>query len=354
MGQKAQVGGRACRYGDMDPDAPAAPRCPTCGTGIQPHWDWCHFCGYDPDHLKPAGWIPGVEPRAEPEPTGRRNKRAARNGEKRSNRKAEKGRKGAKQAATAREPVTAGVVPVAAGLAPSPPPPSIVAAPIPVVDEDTVDIASMLDPFVLHDDDEPARPPRRSSIPPLVIESTPARPNARPVVPTADVFHVKPAAIELGVAAVLALVGLGAAYLGITGIIQVAEGASTTMLDNISTVFFILLCSVAAFAALAQARALLRQSVELTPTELTVHNRFGRVRRVARNEIHALRMSERQYPTPKGLTSDLSVPYVQLTDGSGIWLDALGARNPNASPTDEQQSMYDRLAASLASTGTRL
>ena len=58
MGQKAQVGGPACRYGVMDPDVSAAPRCPTCGTGIQPHWDWCHFCGYDPDHLKPWDWRP--------------------------------------------------------------------------------------------------------------------------------------------------------------------------------------------------------------------------------------------------------------------------------------------------------
>jgi len=354
MGQKAQVGDPACRYGVMDPDVPAAPRCPTCGTGIQPHWDWCHFCGYDPDHLKPAGWLPGMEPRAEPEPTGRRHKRAGRNEEKRSNRKADKSRKAAKQAAkaSARQPVAAGVVPGAAGSAQNLPPVAT-AAPMPVVDEDTVDIASMLDPFVLHDD-EPAPAPRRSSIPPLVIEATPARPNgARPVLPTTVVFHVKPAAVELGLAAVLGLVGIGAAYLGVTGIIQVAEGASTTMLDNVATVFFILLCSVAAFAALAQARALLRQSVELTPTEMAVHNRFGRVRRVPRNEIHALRMSERQYPTPKGVTG-LEVPYVQLTDGSGIWLDALGSRNPTASPTAEQQAMYDQLAAALASTGTRL
>jgi hypothetical protein len=228
-------------------------------------------------------------------------------------------------------------------------------APAPV-DDDTVDIASMLDPFVLHDDEPAPTPaPRPSSLPPLVIEATPARPGAaRPVVPASEAFHVKPAAIELGLAGLLALVGVGAGYLGVTGIIQVAEGASTTMLDNVATVFFILLCSVAAFAAIVQARALLHQSVELTPDELTVHNRFGRTRRVPRNEIHAMRMSERQYPTPKGLMGGLEVPYVQLTDGSGIWLDALGSRNPTASPTAEQQSMYDRLAAALATTGTRI
>jgi hypothetical protein len=34
------------------------PLCPECGTGIQPDWDWCHGCGFDPDHLRPVGWMP--------------------------------------------------------------------------------------------------------------------------------------------------------------------------------------------------------------------------------------------------------------------------------------------------------
>ena len=34
------------------------PPCPKCGTEVQPSWDWCHACGYDPAGLKPA------EPRA--------------------------------------------------------------------------------------------------------------------------------------------------------------------------------------------------------------------------------------------------------------------------------------------------
>ena len=220
-----------------------------------------------------------------------------------------------------------------------------------VKDDSNVDIASMLDPFVSHDDDPaPARP--RPSIPPLVIESTPARPTINTA--SEQVFHVSPAPIEVGLAAILVLIGLGVGYLAVTSIIQVAEGASTTILDNVATVFFILLCAVIAFAAVAQARALMGQKVVLTPGDMTVHNRFGRVRRVPRNEIHQLRMSERQYPTPKGLTTALDVPYVQLTDGSGIWLDALGSRNPSSTPTDEQKALYERLSAALASTGTRL
>ncbi len=35
--------------------------CPQCGCEIQPSWDWCHGCGFDPEGLKPPGWH---EPRA--------------------------------------------------------------------------------------------------------------------------------------------------------------------------------------------------------------------------------------------------------------------------------------------------
>jgi hypothetical protein len=35
------------------------PECPDCRTPVQPTWDWCMACGYDPEWLKPAGWKPG-------------------------------------------------------------------------------------------------------------------------------------------------------------------------------------------------------------------------------------------------------------------------------------------------------
>ena len=37
---------------------PIAPVCTNCGTYVQPDWDWCMACGFDPSHLKPAGWKP--------------------------------------------------------------------------------------------------------------------------------------------------------------------------------------------------------------------------------------------------------------------------------------------------------
>ena len=36
------------------------PRCPECRTAVQPTWDWCMACGYDPEWLKPADWAPGL------------------------------------------------------------------------------------------------------------------------------------------------------------------------------------------------------------------------------------------------------------------------------------------------------
>lgn len=41
-----------------------APGCPECDAVVEPSWDWCQSCGWDPDGLKPDGWEPAVE--AEP------------------------------------------------------------------------------------------------------------------------------------------------------------------------------------------------------------------------------------------------------------------------------------------------
>src|SRR5690349_11676996 len=49
-----------------DPDveeilmASEQPQCPDCSGPIGADWDWCHHCGYDPDHLKPWDWQPGM------------------------------------------------------------------------------------------------------------------------------------------------------------------------------------------------------------------------------------------------------------------------------------------------------
>lgn len=44
------------------------PRCPTCGTAVQPDWDWCRACGFDPEGLRPAGWAAQPAPTQPPSP----------------------------------------------------------------------------------------------------------------------------------------------------------------------------------------------------------------------------------------------------------------------------------------------
>jgi hypothetical protein len=44
------------------------PRCPKCHTTVQPSWDWCMDCGYDPAGRKPGDWTPST-PAPSPAPT---------------------------------------------------------------------------------------------------------------------------------------------------------------------------------------------------------------------------------------------------------------------------------------------
>lgn len=268
------------------------PRCPTCGAPVQTDWDWCHLCGYDPEGLKPVGWT--ADAPAEPAPGGRGRKRE---------------RKEKAKAKPARQKQMA-------GSAPPPqwqPPPGQWQADL--------------------------RPPV-SNGPAVAAPSTMGNEQA---------FHVPANFLEKlasGVAFALAALML---YLTAMAVLQIAEGASTSILDNVTTVVFVLLCALVAFALLIQGRAFIRQKVVLTPTELAAYNRFGRVRRVPRADIHGVSMGQRQFQLPGGLTQPMEVPYLQLNDGSGFWLDALGSRSPNSSPSDEQLAMYEKVVAAVES-----
>lgn len=39
----------------MTLDSVTLPRCPRCAHPVEPDWDWCQQCGYDPDSLRPQG-----------------------------------------------------------------------------------------------------------------------------------------------------------------------------------------------------------------------------------------------------------------------------------------------------------
>ncbi len=160
-------------------------------------------------------------------------------------------------------------------------------------------------------------------------------------------YRVKATPPEMTGAAVLMAAAAGLAYLTVRGILQVATGASTSALDNVATVVFVVLCAVVAFAAAAQGAALVRQRVEVDADQLVAHNRFGRVQRVPMAEIYAIRLSQRQFATPRGLSQAIETPYVQRGDGSGFWLDALGGRSPGAGPSAEQLDLFERLTAEV-------
>jgi len=38
----------------------AVPVCPDCGTTIEPDWDWCNACGFDPEGIRPPDWTPST------------------------------------------------------------------------------------------------------------------------------------------------------------------------------------------------------------------------------------------------------------------------------------------------------
>lgn len=44
--------------------------CPRCALAVQPDWDWCHGCGFDPEGLKPPNWTPPPSAAAAPPPAG--------------------------------------------------------------------------------------------------------------------------------------------------------------------------------------------------------------------------------------------------------------------------------------------
>lgn len=42
------------------------PPCPKCGTPVQPDWDWCHACGWDPEGLRPEDAVLSGVPASSP------------------------------------------------------------------------------------------------------------------------------------------------------------------------------------------------------------------------------------------------------------------------------------------------
>jgi hypothetical protein len=274
-----------------------APACPDCRSDVQPDWDWCHHCGYDPDGLRPqeaavaAGSVPSQ--------------------------------------ASAAAPMAMAPLTVNRGVATI----------------DTLRDTSTLTP-------EPAR--GLGGLGKALGRDRKPKKKDQPRQPAAVAgrdltLRVAPTSAMRGVSALLFVVTAFLAFATFTGVVDIAK--STGTLNRVTDVVFIMMCAVLTFVVGVQAAAIVRLRVVLTPTELVTYNRFGRVRRVARDQIRSIRMGEREYDVlGSTLSAPIDVPYLQQVDGDGFWLDALGARSPRTPPTEEQEKLLAKLveAAGLA------
>ena len=52
------------------------PRCPRCAALVEPDWDWCQQCGYDPDGMRPEGVEADAAGRSEPAEHDARSRRS--------------------------------------------------------------------------------------------------------------------------------------------------------------------------------------------------------------------------------------------------------------------------------------
>ena len=291
------------------------PNCPRCTGPVRSDWDWCQNCGYDPEGLKPIGWIPAPPP--EPQAPGRRRSRRAKGGTR---------SKGQANPAIARstllvlpapvldltriaEPVRpAPVAPAAAGrvepqdrVRPSPQPTRSPAGPQPVS--------------------------RRTELP---LSGTPA---------VASEFSLPASGLELGIAATLVAL---AALLIVVAVSSLGSLVGGTTLNSVATGVFILVCLALGAGLAAQAYALIKVRVVISPTHVTAKNRLGRPRKADLAEIFSVTLSTRHFDVGFGRTHAAEVPYVQVSDGAGFWIDALGGRSGQP-PTGGQRAVLDRL-----------
>jgi hypothetical protein len=251
------------------------PNCPRCTGPVRLDWDWCQNCGYDPERLKPIGWIP--EPPPEPDTGGRRRSRRAKSASRGNG---------------------------------------------------------------------PTRTPAHHStllvLPPSVLDLTRVDEPVAASTPTATItseFSLPANGVERGFVAILAAV---AALLAVVALSSVGSLARGTTLNTVATSMSILVCLVLAVGLAAQAYALVKVRVIISPTHLTVRNRLGLPCRATLSEIFSVTLSTRHFDIGFGHTHAAEVPYVQVSDGAGFWIDALGGRS-GESPTVEQRAVLDHL-----------
>ena len=299
--------------------AEADPNCPRCTGPVRPDWDWCLNCGYDPEGLKPPGWMPGSVP-AEPESTpghrghrgqrGRRDRRAA-------------------NASAAKASATAAAIDLR-----TPSMPALVTSP-PVTARPPATPASRAgEPAPGGPDRQRRLSAERASDPQPAAPTQP-----RPGIALATPFSLPPNRVDLIGATVAVLAAAAMAAVAVTSAGSLPGG---TALNQVVTALFICLCGAMAAGLAAQAYALVKVKVVIGPDELVATNRLGRPRRAELSQIFSVTLSTRHYDVGLGRHHQAEMPYVQVTDGAGFWIDALGGRSGQA-PTPEQMAVLEGL-----------
>ncbi len=375
------------------------PKCPDCEGPIGADWDWCLHCGYDPDHLKPWDWRPqsgqssgqmsgSVQTAAAPGKVGlidlterkRRSKRADRPKRKSRSAKAEHAEPKVATMATTSSlivlpsrpsdptPTRSAPVPAAPGrVAATPPtapmapaPPAPVASSAPVVDrphtarpDATAPLRQAPAPAPRPTVADPAPAPKFDMTSPLQ-SSAPKFDMTSPIRSTASsaptrqqltrVISLPRTTLSMVPSIVLFALGALMLYVALSSMSRLSHG---DILSRATTVLFILVCIALACGMAAQGYSFMKVRVEVGPEELIAHNRFGRPSTARIRDIFSVKMGTRRYLDVPLLSRPVEVPYVQMQDGSGFWLDALEGQ-AGESPSPDQQVVIDVLVRTVA------
>jgi len=133
-------------------------------------------------------------------------------------------------------------------------------------------------------------------------------------------------------------------FVAVSSMAKLGDGS---ILSRATTVLFVLVCLALACGMAAQAYTFMQVRVEVSATEITAHNRFGRPSNAKIRDIFSVTLGSRRYVDIPLLGRPAETPYVQMQDGSGFWLDALEGR-AGEPPTPEQLAVVDALARSVA------
>ena len=330
------------------------PNCPRCSGPVLPDWDWCERCGYDPEGLKPVGWSPAPPP--EPEPTKRR--RSHRN--KAASRTKVNAMAGAAAPAESwpspiarfspeptRPPAPEPAVARAATPAPAvvaPRPPAVATPGLPTVTA-AIDLRTPAPPASRRELRRIRPASRETAVPAPASASAPAPVAARPPATSGTtVFDLPPSRLELGLAGLLGVGAVAMAYAGLSSAPSIAAGS---VLNGLATGVFILICLGIAGLLGFQAYALIKVRVVVDSRELVAKNRLGRPRRVPLDEIFSVTPTTRHYDIGFGISRTAEMPYVQVSDGAGFWIDALAGRD-GEDPTPDQQAVLRQIAQIVA------